>query len=298
MHPCGIGQAPIGMSDERSLEFGWITEDRLRIHARGWLPANRPRSVICLLHGLGEHSGRYESFAVPLTGAQHAVLTFDLRGHGRSEGRRGHAPGFEALHRDIDHLLDEAAERFDDIPRFLYGQSMGGTLALTHALRRSTPYCGIIASSPNIRPALAVPPWKRFLGGLLYSTWPTFSMSNGIRHQDLSGDPNVGETYERDPLKHDRVSARLGIDLLRNGVRALQNASRFPVPLLLLHGTEDRITSSQATREFAREAGGSCTLRMLETTSHELHNDPNSEHLFNSILEWIDRLIPSAERIP
>jgi alpha-beta hydrolase superfamily lysophospholipase len=121
-------------------------------------------------------------------------------------------------------------------------------------------------------------------------------MSNGIRHQDLSGDPEVGETYERDPLKHDRVSARLGLDILRNGMWVLQNAVALRIPLLLIHGSDDRITSSQASRAFADAAGRNCTLSILQTTSHELHHDPDAKRVFEIILHWLEQMISAEER--
>jgi len=268
-------------------EFGWQTEDGLRLYAQGWQPQTELKGVICLVHGLGEHSGRYAHLAAFLNQAGYALLTYDLRGHGKSEGQRGHAPSYEALLNDISHLLEEAAERYPDLPRFLYGHSLGGNLVIGYALRRHPQLTGVIATGPLLRPGFEPPAWKLTLGKIMYRLWPTLSMSNELDRQDLSRDPEVVRAYNDDPLVHDRLSARLGMDMLEAGLWSLEHAAVFPLPLLLMHGSDDRLTSPQASREFASQATQYCNLKVWDGFYHEIHNEPEQGQVFDYVLEWL-----------
>ncbi len=269
-------------------QFEWQTKDGLRLYAQGWQPETEPTATVCLVHGLGEHSGRYAHLAAFLNQTGYALLTFDLRGHGKSEGQRGHTPSYEALLDDISHLLEEAAERYPDRPRFLYGHSLGGNLVINHSLRRRPQLTGVIATGPLLRPGFEPPAWKLTLGKIMYSLWPTLSMANELDRQGLSRDPEVVRAYNNDPLVHGRISARLAMDVLQAGLWALEQATKFPLPLLLMHGDADRLTSAQASRAFAAQAGDVCTLRIWDGFYHEIHNEPEQEQVFEYLLEWLN----------
>jgi acylglycerol lipase len=270
------------------LEFGWQTEDGLRLHAQGWQPETEPRGVVCLVHGLGEHSGRYAHLAAFLNQAGYVLLASDLRGHGKSEGQRGHTPSCEVLLDDIVCFLEEAAQRYPNLPRFLYGHSLGGALVIEYALRRRPQLTGVIATGTSFRLAFEPPAWKLTLAKILYSLWPTLSLSNELDRQSLSRDPKVVRAYNDDPLVHDRVSARLAMDMLQSGLWSLEHAAEFPLPLLLMHGGADRIASPQASREFADQAGERCTLRIWDGFYHEIHNEPEQKQVFEYLLEWLN----------
>ena len=268
-------------------EFGWKTEDDLQLYGQGWQHKTEHGAVVCLVHGLGEHSGRYDHLAAHLNQAGYSLLAFDLRGHGKSQGPRGYAPGFGAFFEDISHLLEEAAKRYPNCPCFLYGHSMGGSLVTGYVLRRRPQLAGVIATGPAFRPAFEPPPWKITLGKILYNVWPSLSMANEINRKGLSRDPEVVRAYTSDPLVHDRITARLGIDLLKNGLWAMEHAGELPIPSLLMHGAADPITSAQASRDFAARAGERCTLKIWEGLYHEIHNEPEKEEVFAYLLEWV-----------
>ena len=137
----------------RHIDTNWTSADGLPLVGRCWEPAGEPRAVVCLVHGLGEHSGRYAHVAAALNDAGYAVLACDKRGHGRSGGKRGHTPSYEALMTDIDLLLAQAEQRFPGKPRFLYGHSLGGNEVLNYALRRKPDLAGVVATSPGLRTA-------------------------------------------------------------------------------------------------------------------------------------------------
>ncbi len=131
--------------------FKLRSQDGLQLIAQGWEPNGRVRAVICLLHGLGEHSGRFAHLARFLLPSGYAVMSFDLRGHGNSEGVRGHFPSIEQVRQDIDELITAAGERYVGIPGFLYGHSLGGILALNYVLERKPDLAGVVITSPGLK---------------------------------------------------------------------------------------------------------------------------------------------------
>jgi len=270
-------------------EFAWQTTDGLRIFGQAWQPdADDAKAVICLVHGIGEHSGRYEYLATSLNQAGYVVLSFDLRGHGKSEGKRGHAASFDALMNDIAHLVAEAEALYPQLPVFIYGHSMGGNLVLNFVLRRQPRLSGAIVTGPMLRLLLHTPWWRMLFGRIMYVIFPSFTASNGVRSRDLSRDTQVVEDYEHDPLVHDRVSAQLGIDTYEAGLWALDHADQLSLPLLLMHGGEDHLTSPEASREFANRAGDLCTLVIWPEMFHEVHKALEKEQVFHCAVQWIE----------
>jgi alpha-beta hydrolase superfamily lysophospholipase len=269
------------------IEFGWRTSDGLEIYGQGWLPETETRGVVCLVHGLGEHSGRYAHAGAVLTSAHFALLSFDLRGHGRSGGPRGHAPSYDALMDDIAHLLAEAKERYSGLPCFLYGHSLGGGLVLNYVLRRKPKLAGVIASGPWLRLAFEPPKIQISLARMVDRVYPKFAQANGLDVQGLSHDPQTARDYTRDPLVHDKITARLAVVMLDAGQWALEHASEFSLPLLLVHGGADRLTSVLGSREFAGKVRDDCTLKVWEGLYHETHNEPQKDEVLGYTIAWL-----------
>ena len=211
-------------------------------------------------------------------------------GHGRSGGPRGHASDYALLLDDVGVLVGELQQRGDGhLPRFLYGHSLGGNLVLNYALRCRPQVAGLIVTSPLLRPAVQLPWWKLLLGHALNRCWPRVTFDAGIDPTDLSHDPQAVQRYRDDPLVHRRVSARLGVQMLAAGLWAYRHAEELNVPTLLMHGAADRITSAEASREFAARAGSICSLKIWPDRCHELHWESNRAEVLDFVLNWLNR---------
>ena len=270
-------------------EFKFKTFDDLQLFGQSWQLEDQNRAVVCLVHGLGEHSGRYAHVANRLTKAGYIIFAFDLRGHGRSEGQLGHSPSYEALLNDVNFFLNEVDKNFPEPPLFLYGHSLGGNLVLNYVLRRQSHLKGVIATAPWLRLAFEPPAFKIALGKITNYIWPSFSQKNGLETKALSHDLEVVHSYENDPLVHDRISARMFISTYQAGQWALEHASEFSLPLLLMHGGADKIISVEAGREFASKITENCTLKIWDGLYHEIHNEPEKEEVFKFLIDWLDK---------
>lgn len=272
-------------------EFEFKTFDGLSLFGQSWQPEDRPRAVVCLVHGIGEHSGRYVHVADSLIQSGYALISFDLRGHGKSEGPRGHTPSYEALMQDISSLLELANKQFPKLPSFLYGHSLGGNLALNYVLRHQPQLKGVIVTDPWFRLAFEPSASKIILGKIANKIYPSFSQSSGLDTKALSHDPEVVHAYENDPLVHDHISARMFIGIYQSGQWALEHASEFSLPLLLMHGGADKITSVKASSEFAGKITENYTLKIWNGLYHEIHNEPEKEEVFKFLIDWLDKEI-------
>ncbi len=270
-------------------EWTWKSFDGLDMYARSWSPNGKPKAVLVLVVGLGEHVGRYEHVAAALTAKGYGLLGFDLRGHGKSGGRRGHTPSYEALLDDIDAFLHQTDERYAGLPRFLYGHSVGGNLVLNYALRRKPDLKGVIATAAWLKMAYRPAAYQVILGRLMNGIYPSYTQPNNLNTKNLSRDQIVVRNYENDPLVHDRISARLFFGIYENGLWALEHAAEFPLPLLLMHGGADSIISLQAVQEFAEKAGDKVTLKVWDGMYHEIHNEPEQAQVFAYMLDWLDK---------
>jgi glycerol kinase len=272
------------------IELSWKSKDGIDLWAREWRPDSGPlRGVVNLIHGIGEHTGRYEHVAQFLTDAGYVVAAFDLRGHGRSGGRRAYTPSYNAMMDDIALLLHHSRQTYPGLPLFLYGHSFGGGLVLNFVLRNKPELNGVIATGPLLRTAFQPPRIKVLAGKVMNRLIPTFTMTNGLSPGDLYHNSVDDHLNERDPLVHSFLTARLGILMLECGQWALEHAGEFGPPLLLMHGGEDHITDPSASREFAAKIPDKCRLKIWDGLYHELHNEPEQQaEVFQMIKDWLE----------
>jgi len=271
-------------------EFKFNTFDELQLFGQSWKSDMTSKAIICLIHGFGEHSGRYVQVAERLTKDGYSLITFDLRGHGKSPGLRGHISSYEALLRDISSLLEISKKRFPQIPTFLYGHSWGGSLVLNYVLQYKPQLKGVIVTGPWLQLAFEPPLYKVILSKIMNSIWPSFLQISGLDTKELSHDSKIVKAYKKDPLVHSYISARMFVNIYKSGRWALEHASEFNLPLLLMHGGEDKIISCKASCEFAKKLIDSknCTFKLWEGLYHEIHNEPKKEEVLKFIINWLD----------
>jgi alpha-beta hydrolase superfamily lysophospholipase len=269
-------------------EFQWESNDKISIFAREWRPENEARAAVALVHGLGEHSGRYEYVADKLNRSGYGVVALDHRGHGRTGGIRGHFPSIEIVEDDIERLIQETSGRYPKKPVFLYGHSLGAMLSLYFGFTRKADLTGIIATSPFIAPGTPVPPVKLAFAKILYTLLPAMTLPNGLDMDRLSHDPQIKKGYLEDPLVHSQISARLGIDMLKTGTWLSAQTIQYPYPLFVMQGSDDTLVNPPATRTFAENLKGDVTFRWWPGMYHELHNEIVKEEVLDCILEWIE----------
>jgi len=268
-------------------EWNWKSRDGLELYARGWA-AERSKAVVCLVHGHGEHVNRYNHVGQAFVNAGYALQGFDLRGHGRSGGQRGHTPSYQNLLDDIDDFLADARKRYPGLPLFLYGHSMGGNQVINYALRHPQGLKGVIATGPWLRLAFEPTPVQLTLAKVMNAVVPSFSQPSGLEQAAISRDPEIVRAYAADPLVHEKITARLFTVIHDNGLWALEHAADLKVPMLLMHGSTDRLTSAEASREFARRAGEMVTLRVWDGFYHEIHNEPEKAEVSQRMIDWLN----------
>jgi alpha-beta hydrolase superfamily lysophospholipase len=268
----------------------WKTNEGEKMFSQKWLTDVQTKAVVVLVHGLGEHIGRYNHVAKFLNQNQISVYGFDHRGHGKSSGKRGHIGSNQFFMSDIDHMIAEAKKENPEIPIFIYGHSLGGNMVLYYALSKKPAIKGVIATSPGLGTGEPVPPAKLLAAKILKTLVPAMTMDNGLDVNNLSHNPQVIKDYQEDPLVHPMISAKLATLMFSNGDWIIENASKFNLPLLLLQGEKDHIVSLEKTKLFAEKVPASLiTFKIFPGLYHEMHNEYEQDQVLSYILEWINQ---------
>ncbi len=278
----------------KTIEWKWKTKDGLEIFSKAWEPTKEAKGIVCLLHGVGEHIGRYQADGEALANEDYIMAGFDQRGFGKSEGKRGHTPSLEMYFNDIDLFFVEIARQYPKQPVFLYGHSMGAILGLAYLSVRLPAVSGIIATSPGLKSSIEEQKIKVLIVKILGNVLPSFTLNTGIIAQQLSRDPMIAEEYINDPLVHPFGTTAWGKTMLEAIELVWNNAPHFPLPVLLMHGTKDEIAYSSSSQIFAELAPkDKVTLIMWEDFMHELHTDPEKEKIFKTMINWLNKqMIP------
>lgn len=273
----------------KTQQFDWKHADGIKIFAKYWAPDTKPKAVIAMVHGMGEHCQRYEKWAKRFTDIGYAFVAFDHIGHGKSEGKRGHVKSYDSLLQSVDQLLAKVGEFFPGLPVVLYGHSMGGGVVLNYAIRNPKANIkGLIASSPWLKLAFEPPAIQVALGKLVKNILPALTQSTKLDVNAISRDPKEVEAYTKDTLVHDKISTMFFIEAYQAGLDAISDAGKLKFPLLLFHGTSDKLTSYKASEEFSKKVVAPIQFELFEGAYHEIHNDLDRDKLFKLISTWLN----------
>jgi acylglycerol lipase len=259
---------------------------------QGWLPGRfaddtgEPTGVVLISHGIGEHSGRYGGLADTLTPDGWAVYGLDHRGHGRSEGRRVHA-AYPDLLADLETFRARTTARHPGLPVFLLGHSMGGQLALAYALEHQDALAGLVLSAPALTNEVVPPRMVPLLSGL--ARLAPLLRPAGIDATTISKDPAVVAAYRADPLVHTgNPTLALGAGLFAQMDTLVERSRALRIPLLLQHGSADRLVAPEGTRRLeAAQGSDDVTVRWYEDLWHEIYNEPERERPLADLREWL-----------
>ncbi|WP_295503386.1 alpha/beta hydrolase [Limnohabitans sp. Rim8] len=252
------------------------------------LPFSRPLGTVILVHGLGEHAGRYGEVAAHLHQWGFAVRAYDQQGHGQSEGLRGDLLRPGSLQADLCRVIDATRRRpaLKDLPLIVLGHSMGG-LVVARMLAEGL---GTVDAAVLSSPALGAFPnlFQKILLATLPRVLPHLCVDNGLQAEFVSRDPEVVKAYKADALVHRRISAGLAAWILENGEKTLHGASKWQVPTLLLYAGQDKLVNAQATVSFANASPPAVVqAQCFEVMYHEIFNDPDRAQVFAALKAWL-----------
>jgi acylglycerol lipase len=251
--------------------------------------AAEPWAVVALVHGLGEHIQRYEHVAAYLNQKGVSLVAMDLPGHGKSPGKRGHIPSYSALMDAWEELRLRVQSLYPALPLFIYGHSMGGNITLSYLINRQPKVQGCIASAPWIQLAFEPNPATMLLLNIARRVYPALSQPNDLNTSDLSRDESVVRAYEADPLVHNKITPGLAGPMLDAGNKLNRFQGQLHAPVLIMHGTDDRITSAPASAAFCERAEGDATFKGWQGLYHEIHNEPEKEQVLDYLVAWMQR---------
>ena len=269
----------------------FIASDGQNLAIQDWLPTHGEavRGMVLLVHGLGEHAGRYDALASRLNAWGFAVRSYDQYGHGESAGARGALPTDSRLLDDLADVVDDTRSRMAaDVPLILLGHSLGGLVAARFVSLQMRKIDALVLSSPALDAGMNA--LQKLLVAVLPKLLPDLRVGNGLNPQFLSHDTKVVAAYQADRLVHDRISARLARFIAEAGPAVLAQAATWTVPTLLLYAGDDHLVNPEGSRRFAKAApkpvlSSTC----FENLYHEIFNEANAQPVFDALRRWLDQ---------
>ncbi len=265
--------------------------DGMKLSGYIWEPKENPKAIINLVHGFGEYSGRYDEWAMRFTEKGFLVHAIDYRGHGKSDGRRGHVRKFDDFLNDIEVLVKESKKLYPELPQYIYGHSLGGNIVTNYILKREHDFKGAIISSPWYKLSFELSAFMLFIARIMNKIYPKFTQKSTLEVNALSHDKNIVDLYITDALVHEKISARMFFEIYKAGDWVLKNADKINLPLFIQHGNDDNVTSYKASREFAEKAVGlnkDVTYKEWPGLYHELHNELEKDEVFKLVANWLE----------
>ncbi len=282
-----MNQASISMQHH---ETTFQTADNLQLHEQWWQPEENIKAVVTIVHGLHEHSGRYRHVAEYLVQHGYAVRTFDLRGHGKSQGKRGYTPSFDHFLDDLEIFLNHTRKWQPDKPLFLLGHSMGGGIVTYYVISRNPKLTGVLLTGAAIKTSNDFSPMLIRISkwiGKLFPKLATIKLDSNY----VSSDPKVVERYKTDPLNYNGGTiARTGAEIIRANREIQSSMESFSLPVLIMHGTFDRLTDPEGSVQlYNRAASRDKELKLYNGFYHEILNEPEKEKVLEDIVAWLEK---------
>jgi acylglycerol lipase len=282
----------------RHIEGSFTTRDGLSLFDQVWLPDDEPRLGLVIIHGVCEHSGRYMNLVNALVPQGVAVLSFDLRGHGRSPGKRVYIDSWQEYLDDIQTFVAIIRQGHPNLPLFLYGHSLGSILALDYLEDHSQGWQGAILSAIPVSSLETASPAMVTLARFLSGFWPTFTLKSQVNTKDLARDTKVVQVYDNDPLVFRVMTVRWGTEYMAHLKNACHIATHITLPVLVINGANDRLCEpGPAQICFDGIASQDKTFKVYPDRFHEIHNDFGWEEVVQDIGGWMDghlQSVPSA----
>lgn len=279
---------------------GAIDEDSgARLHYRRW-SLRDARAALLVVHGMGEHAGRYREFAEAMLARELSVYAYDQRGHGKSAGRRGHVDDFDLLLEDLDRVRREVRSVLPpETPLFLLGHSMGGLVALRYVQERGTAFEGAVLVAPWLASADPPPAWVRLLARILDRILPRIHLPRGTRPELLTRDSAKVRAWEEDPLVHRVITPRFYREARRAQERTLGREDWIRIPVLFLLPGADGIADTAVALAFARGVSREdVEIRVFPDDYHELLNELDRESAFDMVARWVRARAGAGETRP
>ena len=270
--------------------YTWKLNHKKWLYAHSWESDLESKETILLIHGLGEHSGRYEDWAKLFNANGYNFLSFDLPGHGKSYGKRGHVSSMETILTHIDFVMEKAHHLFPGNKFILYGHSMGGNIVLNYAIKRNYPFLALIVTSPWLKPIYKPSFFKQTLLTATQNIFPSLTFNVPFKPEEMTHNEERQDLYREDELNHGKISIRLYKEMTKAADTALKNLYKINHPLLLMHGTADPITSYKASQNYVFNASESTHLKLWEGKYHELHNETNRLEVFDYIIQFLKKI--------
>jgi len=266
----------------------------MELFAQSWLPDGKAKAVMVIIHGFGEHSGRYTHVGEWFAARQYAVYGFDLRGMGRSPGKRGHVNDWTEYTEDVRSYVQWVKESSPGLHVFLWGHSQGGLIALDYSIGNPEGLSGVIASGPSVG-SLPVSPLMLTMAKLMSRIWPQFTQDVRLDVNALSRDQSIGRAYASDPLVHNKATARMGTEMMKAIDRVQDHACDLSVPCFVIHGGGDKLSPVQGSQAFCDKLQiDDWERKEYEGFFHELHNETEWQLVLEDMQAWIEnRLIDS-----
>ena len=264
----------------------------LTLFEQWWRPAQEAKAQLVIIHGYAEHSSRYQHVGEFFARHGYAVGTFDLSGHGLSQGKTAYIDAFETYMQDVKDFLRQTSQALPDCPLFLLGHSMGGAIATLYTITRQPQINGLILSAAALKINEDTSPLLQKVAGFLgkvLPTLPTIKLDSSL----ISRDPAVVERYDNDPqIYRGGVISRTGAEILAATRHIQEKMEAINVPVLIMHGTADQITDPVGSEQLHQRAtSADKTLKLYNGFYHEILNEPEKEAVMQDILEWMDARI-------